>query len=569
MKMTPADDPTRQLRPAIYWLLILTSTFAMVGRVLTVNGRTNRTPFLSANDISRWCTIRSLVDHGTYVIDPVIFNSHTGQHDHPLWHTIDKVRHRSHDGREHFYSSKPPLLPTMLAAEYWVIQKLTGATLWGNPFYVGRLMLITSNVLPMVLYFVLMMRLVERYGRTDWGRTFVMACVTWGTFLTTFSVTLNNHLPAAISATIAISATLAIWYDGKKEWWLFALAGVFSAFTAANELPALSFLVATGFLLLLKAPKQTLLAFTPAAATVIVAFFYTTWLAHESLRPPYMHRKDGALIAMVSVGMTSPNEATLHEAHRVRIKKLTNGAVDLSPETQITGAPVLSSSNKLSLARWVIYDPVNQKRYAAIGLDQILELSIELREWDNWYEYEGSHWIDRQIKGDEVEESRAAYAFHVIAGHHGIFSLTPIWILTLIGLGVLVVGSDGEASPLAKVYTPLDKWRGGSSDDRDYQLRTFALMVIALSIVVVSFYLARPLADRNYGGNTSGLRWLFWFTPMWLTCMIPAADRMASCRKCQVVGWCLLALSVLSASYASLNPWVKPWIATYLDYLDQ
>ena len=32
-----------------------------------------------------------------------------------------------HDG--HLYSSKPPLLPTLMAGEYWVIYRATGATL--------------------------------------------------------------------------------------------------------------------------------------------------------------------------------------------------------------------------------------------------------------------------------------------------------------------------------------------------------------------------------------------------------------------------------------------------------
>ena len=58
-------------------------------------------PFLSANDRSRWMTIRSLVEHGTYEIDEIV-----GQ---PTWDTIDMVQHRGRDGELHLYSSKPPL----------------------------------------------------------------------------------------------------------------------------------------------------------------------------------------------------------------------------------------------------------------------------------------------------------------------------------------------------------------------------------------------------------------------------------------------------------------------------
>ena len=44
-------------------------------------------PFLSANDRSRWMTIRSLVEHGTYEIDAIV-----GQ---PTWDTIDMVQHEA------------------------------------------------------------------------------------------------------------------------------------------------------------------------------------------------------------------------------------------------------------------------------------------------------------------------------------------------------------------------------------------------------------------------------------------------------------------------------------------
>ena len=62
-------------------------------------------PFLSANDRSRWMTIRSLVERGTYEIDAIV-----GQ---PTWDTIDMVQHRGRDGKLHLYSSKPPLLATL------------------------------------------------------------------------------------------------------------------------------------------------------------------------------------------------------------------------------------------------------------------------------------------------------------------------------------------------------------------------------------------------------------------------------------------------------------------------
>src|SRR5690348_18145214 len=46
------------------------------------------TPFLSANDRSRWATIRSLGDGGTYVIDDIIFDAKGNRV--RGWHTIDR-----------------------------------------------------------------------------------------------------------------------------------------------------------------------------------------------------------------------------------------------------------------------------------------------------------------------------------------------------------------------------------------------------------------------------------------------------------------------------------------------
>jgi hypothetical protein len=129
------------------------------------------------------------------------------------------------------------LFSTLLAGEYWLITKATGWTLGTHPFAIGRFMLVTVNLVPLVIYFVLLARLVERLGTTDWGRIFAMACATLGTFLTTFAVTLNNHLPAAVTAAVTIYAALRIVADGERRSRYFVVAGFFGAFTAANELP--------------------------------------------------------------------------------------------------------------------------------------------------------------------------------------------------------------------------------------------------------------------------------------------------------------------------------------------
>ncbi len=501
---TPIRATQDQLRRSVYALLIVLTTGAMLGRILAVDSvdssrlqqyLLNRIPdelarrekdfsergftakqiasklkrleaelqdhaqlgrpFLSANDRSRWCTVRALVEPDMrvpgvpYAIDNVIQQNG--------WDTIDMVKH---DG--HLYSSKPPLFPTLMAGEYWLIYRITGATLETHPYAIGRFMLVTINVVPLIILFLILASLIERFGTGDWSRIFVMGAATFGTFLTTFAVTINNHLPAAVSVAIALWAGVRIWFDDDRRLRWFALVGLAAAFAAANELPALSLLVVLGLFLLWKAPRQTLIAFVPAAAVIIAAFFGTNWIAHHDLRPAYAHR-----------------------------------------DSQ-----------------------------------------------ENWYDYTyerngrtvESYWRHR-VGIDRGESSQATYALHVLVGHHGIFSLTPVWILSFLGLAMWLVNPG------------------------DRRLRYLALGIAALSLVCLAFYLTRPQGDRNYGGMTSGLRWMFWFAPLWLVGMLPVTDWLASRRWGRATAYVLLTLSVLSASYPTWNPWVQPWLVHWLQTL--
>ncbi len=494
------NDPGARLRRSVYMIMICVGTAAVLGRIAAVDSidktaiqkyRINkrldekkaalqqrgvagtrldealakeetrlrkafriRRPFLSANDRSRWCTVRALVEEemrvpgAPYAIDRVI--------QEPTWDTIDMVKH---DG--HLYSSKPPLFPTLMAAEYWLIRRATGMTLGAHPYIVGRIMLVTINVVPLIVYFVLLSWLVERFGTTDWGRMFVMSAVVFGTFLTTFAVTINNHLPAAVCAVAALYAVVRIWFDGEQRMRYFALVGLFGALMAANELPAAALFAVLGIALLLKAPRQTLLAYLPASLVVAAGFFGTNWIAHNDLRPPYMHRSGGD--------------------------------------------------------NWYIYT------YQCNG-----------RELP-------SYWNDPQGV-DRGEPSPAVYAAHALVGHHGIFSLTPVWLMSLAGVAMWL-------------------WPGGNR-----RLRELAILIIAVSAACLAFYLTRGTEFRNYGGMTCGLRWMFWLAPLWLLAMLPAADAMAPRRWTRGVALVLLATSVFSVAYPTWNPWTNPWIVDFLSY---
>jgi hypothetical protein len=160
---------------------------------------------------------------------------------------------------------------------------------------------------------------------------------------------------------------------------------------------------------------------------------------------------------------------------------------------------------------------------------------------DNWYDYPGSYWNNRQGI-DQGEKSAAVYSFNVLLGHHGIFSLTPIWCLSVVGGGLWLC-------------------RG------EHRLRQFAFLVVGVTLVCLAFYLWHPAVDRNYGGIACAFRWVFWLAPMWLVVMLPAADWMSHRDWTRGIALALLALSVMSASYPTWNPWTSPWIMDFMGYM--
>ena len=496
--MTPppalADDPRAALRCGVYLVLIAVAAGGITGRLLAVNSvdlvrleqrlnaeadhaagdsephlRTLQRPFLSGNDRSRWCTVRALVEHGTYAIDEIVVQ--------PNWDTIDMVKH---DGRGnpapgpddgHLYSSKPPLLATLMAGEYWLLNRLTGWTLGSHPYELGRILLFTWNVLPFVGYLLILAGIVERYGSTDFGRLFVVAAAAFGTLVTSYAVAFTNHWPAACAAMLALDAALRIVVDGERRPRWFLIAGTAAALMAACELPAISFALCLLALLGWKSPALTLRAAAPGLAVVAAAAVGTNYLAHGTLQLAYAQR-------------------------------------------HVEGG---------------------------------------------WYDYQfrrGDHVIDSYWKPttpkseiDQGEPSRAAYAFHVLVGHHGIFSLTPVWLLSLAGLAML----------LRKPIAPGDPALTGS--------RAIAAAILACTVICLAFYIARPLEDRNYGGMATGFRWAIWFAPLWLWAMLPAADALATTPRRRLLAAVLLAASVMTASFPTWNPWTQPWLQVFWDFL--
>ena len=510
---------------AIYWIILICALIPLVGRVMQV-GADGKLPFNSANDRSRWCTVASLGEFGTYEIDRVI-------QAHPDWDTIDKVQHVGTDDQLHFYSSKPTLFPTLLAGLYCGIRSVTGWNIFDDTTSIVRLMLLSVNVIPFGLLLYCLAHLIDRVAVRDWTRYFVLACAGLGTFLSTFGITLNNHLPAAVCVMIALNALFWIWkkdFEGNRHpvsWYWYAMAGGFSALAAANELPALAFLCIAAGLCLLKSIPKFAVAFVPSAAMVVVAFFYANFVAHGEWRPAYAHRSDGRVLEEFEGDYDSMlNAGQLPVSFRDGQSILRNMQVPT-----VSSRPNRTGRNP-EQPRWVVRDMVGVAQVAIVNDGS----AYKVREWNHWYDYPNSYWFsDRRSEVDQGQPDQLTYLFHVLFGHHGIFSLTPIWILAMPGLFALVFSSR-------------------------LNLRWCGLAGILLTLVVTAFYVTRPEIDRNYGGFASGLRWLFWLVPVWLLGLLPVADWLGRTVWGRWLCYLLFAVSGISAAYAWSNPWVHPWL---------
>lgn len=492
-------------------------------------------PTLSANDRSRWLTIRALVEPDTrvyrylpldengrkkplYKIGEVKRNCSCECSDRfekknlsagayekqwvPYaidkametsgWETIDMVKHGLPDEEYdpanplsgYLYSSKPTLLPTLMAAPYWLIYHTTGRSLRSDPFLMTRLLLVILNLIPLTVGWYYTAKLIDRFGTTDWGRVFAMATLCFATFLSTFAVTLNNHLPGAVCVMLAVYAASRILADGRRNIRYFLSAGFFGALAVACELPAALIALVLCAALVWKSPKKTLGVAVPAGLIVAAGFFGTNIAAHGSIRPAYAQKRDHVALA----------------------------------QEQNPNVPQAMQVKSFDPNDWYVY------RFIPAG---------KIREPKN---SRLSYWSNR-IGIDRGEPSRRMYLLHTTIGHHGLFSLSPVWILSMAGLFMLLV-QPGETQRLG---------------------RGFAVSVLLMTAIFYAFYLSRDQGDRSYGGMTSGLRWFFPLIAFWILGMLPLLDRWASGRLGRGVALTLLFFSAMSVAYPVWNPWSHPW----------
>ena len=162
------------------------------------------------------------------------------------------------------------------------------------------------------------------------------------------------------------------------------------------------------------------------------------------------------------------------------------------------------------------------------------------------YEYYGSYWTTplEMDYFNKVPEPYKVYLFHMTLGHHGVFSLSPIFLFSMIGALRLMFGGAHRG-----------------------RMRSLAWLTMLLTLALLAFYTWNPKA-RNYGGSTQGLRWLFWLIPFWLVTLPAGVEGGQERRWLRGLSVAALAVSVVSVGYALRSPWSHPWILDALEHLN-
>jgi hypothetical protein len=126
-----------------------------------------------------------------------------------------------------------------------------------------------------------------------------------------------------------------------------------------------------------------------------------------------------------------------------------------------------------------------------------------------------------------LKQPKWLYGFHLLLGHHGFFTMTPLLVLAVWGL-VLRMRTREEG-------------------------RAEALLVGAVGVLLLAFYVFRT---SNYGGRCLGARWLVPYTPLLLVFLGVWLDRL---RRYSLEIGVLLVVLFLVSQFNAMEALQSPW----------
>ncbi len=382
---------------------------------------------LGQSAISRLATVVALVDHGTWFLERPLEEAPNSFE----VHTIDKV-----EVKGHLLSSKPPLLPLLMTAEYLVIRQVSGLRLDNMPDTLNILWIMTLTFvgLPYVIALLVFWRFTHDYVERPWVRIFGLAGMAFGTQYFGFASTFNNHVAAASFLIVYLALVIRV-MESKEAWSSPGLIGLglVGGLVMTFDIPSSIYVLFLGILMVGKIGRSSLLCIGLGVLAPLV----------------------------IQTGLTF----------------------------YTTGSPL----------------PVQLYRGA--------------------YLYEASYWRN-PVGIDALSEAKWTYAFNLLFGTKGIFSLYPILVIGLMGF-----------------VSASRNW----SDRRSQWI----LAIGAGFLILCGYYI---LQTDNYGGEAYGFRW--GITSMVLLVVVATVflDTISVSRFWALASLLLIA-SIVSASYCRLDPW--------------
>ncbi|MET0385796.1 MAG: hypothetical protein ABW321_07545 [Polyangiales bacterium] len=229
------------------------------------------------NSSSRIATMDSLVHDGTYVINKSYYAK-----------TIDRVM----IGKDS-YSSKPPLFSTIGAGVYWVIHHTTHLTLRDKhqrETVVYSLTLILAGI-PHLILLGYAYALLRWFAPSVAAASWTLACLALGQLGLAYSVTINNHVPAALAAFIAFYYAYGLRHGHltKPRHWM--LAGLAIGVAPTMDLGAVFLSAGIGLYLLSFDWRSTFKYLIPVALIPVAVNFGLTWYVMGSPTPVYLRKE--------------------------------------------------------------------------------------------------------------------------------------------------------------------------------------------------------------------------------------------------------------------------------------
>ena len=233
---------------------------------------------------SRLATVWSIVHHGTWVIgqDPALPpNPFTP-------YTVDKV---AIDGK--LYSTKPPILPMLMTAEYGMAHRYWGADLVNKHHLklVVRVMVLTLVTLPYLIALLAFAGIARWWVPCPWRRLYLVFALAFGTQLFGFATHIDNHVPAA--GLLMASLYFGIGILGghlPPAGWRFLLCGFTGSLVFTFDMPMTIYFAFLGVALLWRFPAKTL-TWAAAGAVVPLAVHFAAMVLVTGSPLPIQMRK--------------------------------------------------------------------------------------------------------------------------------------------------------------------------------------------------------------------------------------------------------------------------------------